>query len=54
MRDPRGGSFLVVLFPVMLLAAAWLDSWGVTLTALLRSAIGISAAFSGSGTSSSS
>ena len=46
---PGGGSFVFAIFPVMLLAAAWLDSWGVKLTALMISAVGISAAFAGSG-----
>lgn len=46
----RGGvAFLFGIFPIMLLAAATLGSFGVKLSAALISAVGISAAFRGSG-----
>jgi signal transduction histidine kinase len=44
-----GVGFLFAIFPVLLLAAALLGGLGVKLTAALISAIGISAAFAGSG-----
>lgn len=45
----NGAIFLFAIFPVMLAAAAWLGSFGVKATALMISAIGVSAAFYGSG-----
>lgn len=52
-HSQAGIGFLFGIFPVMLLAAAWLGSFGVKLTAALISAIGIGAAFGGSGPFSS-
>src|SRR5882762_511571 len=47
--QPAGSTWLFAIFPVLLLAVAWFDSAGVKLAAFFISAIGISAAFLGSG-----
>ena len=44
-----GGSWLFLLFPVLLLAFAWLDSAGVKLAAFLIAALGIGGTFHGTG-----
>ncbi len=46
---PNGSGFLFGIFPLMLLAVAWLGSPGVKWTAVAISAIAVSAAFAGAG-----